>query len=254
MNPTLQVGDCIAFNGTKSISRNDVVLFNYPPEPQTMYIKRCIGLPGDSLEIRNREVYINGKALPKGYTVKYSYLLTSDGTAIGDAFFQKNDIKDYAIIGGDNYLAYLTSKQENKLRTLKFIKEIKANVTPKGEYDPNVYPHSSYLQWNTDFYGPIYLPKKGDQIELNKANLAIYSNCIKAEDPNLELRNEEFYSQGNKLSSYKFKENYYFMMGDSRHNSLDSRYWGFVPEKLLLGKALYVYMSDDFSRIGESIK
>ncbi len=183
MDPALQVGDILAFNKTKSIERNDVTIFWFPDNVQTMYIKRCIGLPGDSLQIRNSKVLVNGAPL-REILLKYKYLVTTDGSEINSRILEKNQIgeNDYFRISPDSYQFFLTEKQANEFRELPFLKKIEISIATEGESERMIYPKSEYLNWNTDFYGPIYIPKKGDKIELTDKNIDLYLKCIEFEN------------------------------------------------------------------------
>lgn len=116
-----------------------------------------------------------------------------------------------------------------------------------------IYPKSENLKWNTDFYGTIYIPRKGDKIQLTDENIDFYSKCIAFENESVERDNSGLKVNGHFMSTYEFKENYFFMMGDNRHNSLDSRFWGLLPEKLVIGKAMYLYWGQTSDRIGKKV-
>jgi len=254
MDPALQVGDILAFNKTKSIERNDVTIFWFPDNVQTMYIKRCIGLPGDSLQIRNSKVLVNGAPL-REVLLKYKYLVTTDGSEINSRILDQNQIgeNDYFRISPNSYLFFLTEKQANEFRELPFLKKVEISIATEGDSERMIYPKSENLNWNADFYGPIYIPKKGDKIELTDKNIDLYLKCIEFENGSIEKDNSGLKINGQTMSTYVFKEDYYFMMGDNRHNSLDSRYWGLLPQELVIGKAMYLYWGRTRDRIGKKV-
>jgi signal peptidase I len=254
MNPSLRVGDKLAFKKTQAIIRNDVTIFWYPDVIKTMYIMRCIGLPGDSLRITNGTVSVNGEPL-EGPQLKFRYLVTTDGTPIHSRVLKSLDIDNsdiYNMFGKNLY--FLTDQQAKGLTELSFVKKVERSVMPEGEREQMIYPESETLNWNTDFYGPIYIPKKGDKVKLTALNIDVYLKSIKFENASVERDNAGLTVNGRRVTEYEFKQNYFFMMGDNRHNALDSRYWGLLPEELLIGKALYLYWGATSDRIGKKIE
>src|SRR5260221_341869 len=127
------------------------------------------------------------------------------------------------------------------------------SIATEGDSERMIYPKSENLNWNADFYGPIYIPKKGDKIELTDKNIDLYLKCIEFENGSIEKDNSGLKINGQTMSTYVFKEDYYFMMGDNRHNSLDSRYWGLLPQELVIGKAMYLYWGRTRDRIGKKV-
>lgn len=254
MDPALQVGDILAFKKTRVLDRNDVTIFWFPDDVKTMYVKRCIGLPGDSLRIKSSTVLINGTPLT-GISLKFKYIVTTDGSEINSRIFEKNRISenDYFKISSDAYQFFLTEQQAKELRELPFLKKVELSIATEGAPETMIYPKSKSLNWNTDFYGSIYIPKKGDKIQLTDKNIDFYFKCIEFENTSVERENSGLKVNGQLVSTYEFKENYFFMMGDNRHNSLDSRYWGLLPQGLVIGKAMYLYWGQTSDRIGKKI-
>jgi len=254
MEPALQVGDKVAVRNTKSIERKDVAVFLFPDDLKTYYIQRCIGLPGETLQIKNSNVFINGDRL-EDVPIKLRYYTVTDGSEINSALLDKYSIgmRDYYNVSRNTYIFLLDEKQADRFKQSEFIKEFFLALTPEGEGENRIYPQSENFNWNVDFYGPIYIPKRGDKIWITKETIDIYLKCIEFENKTVERLDEGLLVNGNLIISYEFKENYFFMMGDNRHNSLDSRYWGLLPEELLRGKALYLYWSKTLDRIGQKV-
>jgi signal peptidase I len=250
--------------GFSEVKRGDVVVFNYPPELQhpvdlkTNYIKRCMGLPGDKLEVRDLQVYANGTAVENPVRMENEYFVATT-TAVNEAkVFKENGISEYnaytetfndTIPGNDQmgYLVYTTVEIADKLKTYDFVKNITLVKSSKDISEPMLYPNSQLFKWNRDNYGPITVPKEGMTVQLTAENVALYGPVIKNYEGNEDvvLADSSVKVGGNAITSYTFKQDYFFMMGDNRHNSADSRYWGFVPKDHIVGKAVFVWMSID---------
>lgn len=244
--------------GFTSVKNNDVVVFHYPgdltmksngkPIPsdqRTPYIKRCIGIPGDTLKILDKKIYINDDAFPTPTKMQTSYTIETEGT-IKDRVFLRNDITDFSK-SSSGYQIQTDENTAGKLMAMSFIKNLKEIKTAPGEKGYQVYPNDKDYAWNIDNFGPVYIPKKGDKIAINKTNLVLYGNVIKNYDgnKNVEIKEGKLLIDGAEIKEYTFQLNYYFMMGDNRHNSLDSRYWGFVPSDHIIGKAIFTWWSVD---------
>ena len=240
--------------GFSHVKNNDVVVFNvpfedqHPPDLRTNYIKRCVGIAGDKLEVRNMQVYVNGKALenPKGMQNRY---LLETSSALDADFFRNLGISlaGVAPIEG-GYVVDCTPEHARQFQTMNFIKAVHLDKDIPGNADPEVYPHApSILKWNRDNYGPIMIPKEGQTIKLTPENTPIYETVIRKYEGNKNVgyENGVISIDGKPITEYTFKQDYYFMMGDNRHNSADSRYWGFVPEDHIVGKAVLIWMSMD---------
>ena len=229
-----------------------------PVDRRENYVKRCIGLPGDYLKIKNNIIYINGKPLSEPENVQYNYFVRTDGTVISDEFWEECGISmvdrgqpQQINYQGANQLVYalpLTKATIAKLNNLKGVVAIEKIETVE---EMPVYPVFKNYGWTRADYGVdlpngIWIPKKGKSLRLNLYNLPVYERVIKNYEGNdLKVENGKIFINGKETDTYKFKMDYYWMMGDNRDNSADSRYWGFVPEDHIIGTPMFVIISID---------
>lgn len=257
--------------GFENIKRNEIVVFNWPVDTvrffrdkskihvdkpidkKSNYVKRCVGIPGDSLEIKEGYIYINGEktVLPDRALPQYIHKVVTDGQQLSPAALKRYNVTEGQFFG-DYYMLNLTDENAGKLKSNPLVKSVTKLLSPKGEYDASVFPHNSQYAWSIDNYGPIYIPEAGKTVELNAKSLPFYKRIIEEyENNNLTTNGDEIFINGKLATTYTFKQDYYWMMGDNRHNSEDARYWGYVPFNHVVGKPVFIWFSWDTN--GEGI-
>ncbi|MGR3809774.1 signal peptidase I [Jiulongibacter sp. NS-SX5] len=255
--------------GFTDVKNGDVVVFNYPGCPErpdqfggfdkypvdlrTNYIKRCIGIGGDVISVKDAQVYVNDVAMENPEGMQKWYTLESS-TSINPNLWKKYDVSERGQGSQDGKYYYAINATESavsNLQGLDFVSNIYPDIIAA---DDSLTPYKSFpyrpdlVNWNRDNFGPVTIPKEGMTVDLtNELNFALYKGVITTFDHNddAEVKDGKVYIDGQPITEYTFKQNYYFMMGDNRYESDDSRFWGFVPEDHVVGKAVFIWMSLD---------
>ncbi|APS39380.1 signal peptidase I [Salegentibacter sp. T436] len=268
--------------GFKEIERNDIVVFNWPVDTvnafqqygdgkyyykpidkKSNYVKRAVGIPGDSLEVRAGKVVVNNEPLqlPGRAKTQFTYIGTTNGQGFNPRYlYEEYDITDgYYHNPNTNqfYIKALTEDAYNRIKNHPNVTSIERYSDSLGSKDRSIFPNNGKLNWNNDYMGPIYIPEEGVTIDLTAESMPFYKRIIETYEGSemginnkLSLNGTQVLLNGQPVNSYTFKQNYYWMMGDNRHNSEDSRTWGFVPENHVVGKPVFVWMSWDANAQG----
>ena len=227
-----------------------------PVDRRDNYVKRCLGLPGETLQIKDGIVYINGKAVPQPKNVQYMYYVETNGTQIEESLFEelgvsvadrRHALDMYGNVVPNLYVLPLTSDMLKTLENKRLPWLVGIQRYQPDESEAMVtYPVGTDYGWTHANYGPIWIPKKGAKVDLTLANLPLYERCIRNYEGNtLEVKGGQILINGQPATSYTFKMDYYWMQGDNRDNSLDSRFWGFVPEDHIVGTPSIILISFD---------
>jgi signal peptidase I len=236
-----------------SVERNDVLVFNFPLEDEfpvdhrDQLVKRCIGMPGDSISIIDSKTFVNGKKLQDSAYCLFNYMIKVKPEFADSNIFEPFGFSyDTRISDEGHYAFYIPDSLARFFATQNAVVEVKKQIEKKDFYDEMVFPWKETYKWNADNFGPLYIPRQGDSLKIDTANFCFYERLLNAYEGNIaEIKGDKVIINGDSSGVYKVKMDYYFVMGDNRHDSRDSRHWGLLPEDHIIGKASFVIFSYD---------
>ncbi len=251
----------------QKIKTNDIVVFNWPADTlktmwgdvsgeftykpidkKTNYVKRCVAIAGETLEIKDGDIYINGKLsiMPDRAKPQFYYITELKKGVDPRSLLKTYNIREARRNAKGELMYNLDDETAARFKNNPSVISIKKSIEPAGKYDKSIFPHDPQYPWSIDNFGPLYIPKKGETVELNSKTIPFYKDLLnRYEGVSFAENGDEYYIDGKRVTNYTFKQDYYWMMGDNRQNSLDARYWGFVPFDHVVGKPVFIWFSYD---------
>jgi signal peptidase I len=245
MNNTLRQNEMVFITKIFSPQKNNIVRISLPLSDadsgvvSSFTFKRIVGAPGDTIEIRDSKMFVNGKLIPENDSFLHNYIAKIKKKADTIAFGKAEVEEKYLIDDSCVYLIPLTEKKFLELKEQNLFSSLITNAEDSADFDVNIFPNNNQYKWNKDFYGPIYIPKKGDTLKLDSSSIKIYKRIIADfENNKLEMNEGEILVNEIETDFYVVRKNYYFVTGDNFDSSVDSRNWGFIPENKIKSKLL----------------
>ncbi len=256
----------------QKIKTNDIVVFNWPADTlktmwgdnsgeftykpidkKTNYVKRCVASAGETFEIKDGDIYINGKLsiMPDRAKPQFYYVIEFKEKINPSTLLKTYKVREATRNAKGEILFNLDEENARRLKNNPSVKNVTKKIKPSGIFDKSIFPHDAQYPWSIDNFGPLYIPKKGETIELNSKTIPFYRDLLnRYEGISFADNGNDFFIDGKQVTKYTFKQDYYWMMGDNRQNSLDARFWGFTPFDHVIGKPVFIFMSWDSEASG----
>jgi len=246
MQPALRVGDWVFIKRFFTPKRNDIVQIALPlsgkdsSQEKMKVFKRLSGMPGDTLSVINSRIYINGGLVPENKLFLHNYIVKIKSQRDSTLFREAGVGEKFLIDDSCAYMLVLNDAKFDELQEGKKFNSLLSNSEDPGLFDESVFPFNPQVKWNKDFFGPLYIPRAGDELKLDTNTIKIYGRIISDLEGNtLEVVKDKIVINGTEGRSYIVKKNYYFVTGDNFDSSIDSRHWGFIPENKLKARLLH---------------
>lgn len=232
MSPAISAGQRFTWQRTGAVGHGDIAVFEFPGEPDALYVFRCVAKPGDQLIVKQGLAYVNGKLIDNEQALQFRNRISTQGP-LNPAQMEELGISELHRLPDEGYSGYLTATQALKLKAIPVVNDVKPLFMGADVANDEVFPGDITFPWNVDYYGPLDLPKKGQTVEISMQNAILYRALIQLDNPGTHASDV--------IGPYTFNHDFYFMMGDNRHNAADSRFRGPVPDYLIRGKLNYVW-------------